>query len=98
MIILNLLEFLNSVKILTALEYAKVDNRLVNFLDLMSEDEQFTYRIDFGVMYLFCSTSEQYTIIDGLNRLLSLSLPIYSDYLREEAQSLMEEYEDNDEE
>ncbi len=78
MIILNLLEFLNSVKILTALEYAKVDNRLVNFLDLMSEDEQFTYRIDFGVMYLFCSTSEQYTIIDGLNRLLSLSLLLHA--------------------
>ena len=33
---------------------------------------------------------------DILNEVLEL--PIYSDYLREEAQSLMEEYEDNDEE
>ena len=46
--VVNLLEFLNSAKDLFTLPYAKCDDNLVNFLDLMVEDEQFTQKIDLG--------------------------------------------------
>ncbi len=77
--IVNLLEFLNSVNSLYALEYAKSDKNLVNFLDLMTEDEQFTQKIDLGIMYLAPKASnDQYIIVDGLDRLLSLSLLLHA--------------------
>lgn len=75
---LNLLEFLNSVKSLHTLSYAKCGGELVNFLDLMTEDEQFTQKIDLGILYLNQKTSDQYVIVDGLNRLLSLSLLLHA--------------------
>lgn len=46
--VVNLLEFLNKAKDLYTLNYAMCDNELVNFLDLMVEDEQFTQKIDLG--------------------------------------------------
>ena len=76
--VLNLLEFLNSVKTMNTLSYAKWDSNLVNFLSLMTEDVQFTRRIDFGVMYLRETTLDNYIIIDGVNRLLSLSLLLHA--------------------
>lgn len=75
---INLLEFLNNAKDLYTLDYAVCDGELVNFLDLMLEDEQFTARIDLGIIYLYQRNSEQYTIIDGLNRILSLSLLLHA--------------------
>ena len=70
----NLLEFINNARELRALDYAKCSSELVNFLDLMTEDEQFTQKIDLGIIFVNQKSIDQYTIVDGLNRILSLSL------------------------
>ncbi len=76
--VVNLLEFLNKAKDLYALDYARCDGKLVNFLDLMTEDEQFTRTIDLGIIFVNQKTFDQYTIVDGLNRLISLSLLLHA--------------------
>ena len=76
--VVNLLKFLNSVHDLYALDIARCDRELVNFLDLMTEDEQFTRSIDLGLIYLHQRTLDQYTIVDGLNRIVSLSLLLHA--------------------
>ena len=76
--VLNLLKFLNSVHDLYTLDYARCNRELVNFLDLMTEDEQFTRSIDLGLIYLHQRTLDQYTIVDGLNRIVSLSLLLHA--------------------
>lgn len=76
--IINLLEFLNSAKDIYTLEYAMCDHELVNFLDLMTEDEQFTQKIDLGIVYLRKKTLDQFVIVDGLSRILSLSLLLHA--------------------
>ncbi len=74
----NLLEFLNNTKDLYTLDYTVCGDELVNFLDLMTEEAQYTGRIDLGIFYLHQKNLEQYTIIDGLNRILSLSLLLHA--------------------
>ena len=74
----NLLEFLNNTKDLYTLDYASCNGKLVNFLDLMTEDEQFTQKIDLGIIYLYPQTLDQFIIVDGLSRLLSLSLLLHA--------------------
>lgn len=74
----NLLEFLHKVKNLQALSYAKCDSHLVNFLDLIAVEEEFTQRIDLGLVYVAAVTPEKSYIIDGLNRVLSLSLLLHA--------------------
>ncbi len=74
----NLLDFLNSVHDLYTLNYAKCSDKLVNFLDLMTEDEQFTQRIDLGIIFINQKSFDQYTIVDGVNRILSLSLLLHA--------------------
>lgn len=74
----NLLKFLNSATDLYTLDFAKCDGKLVNFLDLMTEDEQFTRTIDLGIIYVHQRMEDQYTIIDGLNRIVSLSLLLHA--------------------
>lgn len=76
--VVNLLEFLNTTKDLYTLSYAKCDDELVNFLDLMTEDEQFTRRIDLGLVYVNQKTFDSFTIVDGINRILSLSLLLHA--------------------
>lgn len=76
--VVNLLEFLNSAKDLYTLEYASCEHELVNFLDLMIEDEQFTQKIDLGIVYVRTTTLNQFTIVDGLSRILSLSLLLHA--------------------
>ena len=76
--VVNLLEFLNSAKNLYALDYARCDRELVNFLDLMVEDEQFTRTIDLGIMYLSEKSENKYIIVDGLSRIVSLSLLLHA--------------------
>lgn len=76
--VVNLLKFLNSVNDLYTLDYARCDRDLVNFLDLMTEDEQFTQSIDLGLIYITQHTLYQYTIVDGLSRVLSLSLLLHA--------------------
>lgn len=76
--IVNLLDFLNKTKNLTTLEYASYDSELINLLDIMEEDEQFTQKIDLGLIFLNSKTLNEYTIVDGLARILSLSLLLHA--------------------
>ena len=73
-----LLELLHNTKNLSALDYAKCDSKLVNFLDLISVEEDFVQRIDLGIVYLKEITSEKSIVVDGLSRLLSLSLLLHA--------------------
>ena len=74
----NLLDFLNSSETLHALNFATHSKELVNFLDLMTEDEQLTQKINFGVLYLSEQRLNNYLVIDGINRILSLSLLLHA--------------------
>ena len=76
--VVNLLEFINNAKDLYTLDYARCDGELVNFLDLMTEDEQFTQKTDLGIIYINQKSIDQFTIVDGLNRILSLSLLLHA--------------------
>ena len=76
--VVNLLEFINNAHNLFTLNYAKCSDKLVNFLDLMTEDEQFTQKIDLGIIFVDQKSLDQYTIVDGLNRILSLSLLLHA--------------------
>lgn len=76
--VVNLLDFLNKSKELNTLDYASCNRELVNFLDLITEDEQFTQKIDLGIIYLHFRRLEQFTIVDGLSRILSLSLLLHA--------------------
>lgn len=74
----NLLEFLNKTKNIQALEYAVCSSKLVNFLDIIDEDAEFTRKIDLGVIFIYEVSPEKCIIIDGLSRLLSLSLLLHA--------------------
>lgn len=74
----NLLEFLNKSKNLYTLDYAVCNSELINFLELISVEEEFTRRIDLGLIYISETSSEKRVLIDGLNRILSLSLLLHA--------------------
>ena len=74
----NLLDFLNITRNLYALDYSKCNGELVNFLDLLTEDEQFTHSIDLGIIYLSSLNDNKYRIVDGLSRIVSLSLLLHA--------------------
>ncbi len=76
--IVNLLEFLNNAKDLSTLDYASCNHELINFLDLVLEDEQFTQKVDLGIVFVKAKTLDQFTIVDGLSRILSLSLLLHA--------------------
>ena len=76
--VVNLLKFLNNVHDLYTLDVSRCNREMVNFLDLMIEDEQFTRSIDLGLVYLHQRTMDQYTIVDGLSRIVSLSLLLHA--------------------
>ena len=76
--VVNLLNFLNTSKDLYALDYSSCEHEFVNLLDLIIEDEQFTQKIDLGVVYLKPITLERFTIVDGLSRILALSLVLHA--------------------
>ncbi len=76
--LINILKFLNKAKELYAPDYATCDIGLINFLDLLVEDEQFTQKIDLGIMFVSMFTLEKYTVIDGMSRFLSLSLLLHA--------------------
>ena len=76
--IVNLLEFLNNTRGLYTLNYSRCDRQLMNFLDLMTEDEQFTQSIDLGLIFVSQRDADKYTIVDGMGRILSLSLLLHA--------------------
>ena len=74
----NLLEFLNKTKNMYTPDYAVCDSVLVNFLDIISIEKEFTRRIDAGLIYVSKINSGKTVIVDGLNRILSLSLLLHA--------------------
>lgn len=76
--IVNLLNFLNNIKTLDTLSYSAFQEDFVDLLDIINEDAQFTQRIDLGVAFIHQRTLNQYTIVDGLGRFLSLSLLLHA--------------------
>jgi len=76
--VVNLLSFLNSIDDLYTLDIARCNYGMVNLLDLMTEDEQFTQTIDLGLVYIKQKNLTQYTIVDGLNRIVSLMLLLHA--------------------
>lgn len=76
--VVNLLKFMNNAHSLYALDFARCNRSLVNFLDLMVEDEQFTRSIDLGLIYYYRKDADKYVIVDGLSRILSLSLLLHA--------------------
>ena len=75
---INLLKFLNNVHDLYTLDYSRCDRELVNFLNLMTDDEQFIRTIDLGLVYVSQKSMDQYTIVDGLSRIVSLSILLHA--------------------
>ena len=75
---INLLAFLNRVQLLYTLDCATCDSSSVNFLNLKNIDEQFTQSFNFGIIYVEQKTLGQFTIVDGLNRIVSLSLLLHA--------------------
>ncbi len=75
---INLLKFLNNVHDIYTLDFARCSGELVNFLDLMTEDEQFTKSIDLGLIFVNQKSLDGYTIVDGLGRFVSLSLLLHA--------------------
>ncbi len=76
--VVNLLEFLNSSRQLYTPDYDRCNREMINFLDLLAEDEQFTRCIDLGIIYLNQTGTNQYIIVDGLNRIASLSILLHA--------------------
>ena len=74
----NLLDFLNKAKELSAPDYTVCDDDLLDFIDIVLEDEQFIQKIDLGLIFLSQRTMERFHIVDGFNRLLSMSLLLHA--------------------
>ena len=76
--VVNLLEFLNKSEYIYSLKYSSWSNELINFFDIVSAEEQFASKINLGVMYLYEKTFNNFIIIDGINRIISLSLLLHA--------------------
>lgn len=76
--VVNLLKFLNNVSDLYTLDFAKCNREMLNFLEVITEDEQFTRSIDLGLIYVHQRSMDQYTIVDGLNRIVSLCVLLHA--------------------
>lgn len=75
---LNLLELLNNVKVLSALNCVSIKNLSLNVLDLLSDEEQFVQKIDLGVIFVKFTTLQNLIVVDGLQRILSVSLLLHA--------------------
>lgn len=76
--IINLLEFLNSVTELYTLEYAIRPKSLINLLEIIKDEEQLIKKIDLGIMYVKEKNTGKFILVDGVNRVLSLSLFLHA--------------------
>ena len=76
--VVNLLKFMNNALDMYTLDFARCNRSLVNFLDLITEDEQFTRSIDLGIIYISRKETDKYIIVDGLSRIVSLSLLLHA--------------------
>ena len=74
----NVLDFLNDAKIINTLSCATCDNISINLLDYLSEEEQFLSKIDLGLVFVKHTTLQNIILVDGLQRLLSISLLLHA--------------------
>lgn len=74
----NLLEFLKSINIINTLNFASCNEARLNLLDFLSEEEQFIQNIDLGIIYLKYTTLQNVILVDGLQRILSISLLLHA--------------------
>lgn len=74
----NLLKFLNSVHNFYTLDFVKCDREMVNILDIIQEDEQFTPSIDLGLVFVSQLFEDKFLIVDGVNRFVSLLLLLHA--------------------
>ena len=75
---INLLQFLNMSKKLYLPTYVKYDFNLINLLSMLNDDNQFVKSLDLGIVYYNRKTLENFTIVDGFNKFLSLSLLLHA--------------------
>ena len=76
--VVNLLDFINNALELSALDYAKCPDDMVNYLNIASNDEQFTQKVDLGLIFVHEKTIGHFTIVDGLGRITSLALLLHA--------------------
>lgn len=76
--VLNLLKFLNNAKTLHTLDFITCDSTLLDFLELVSDNEMLIQKIDLGVIFIKSNTLTDFVIVDGLTRILSLSLLLHA--------------------
>lgn len=76
--VIKLLEFLNNVKIMSTLNCASCVDINFNILDLLSEEEQFVQKIDLGLVFIKESTLQNVVLVDGIQRVLSVSLLLHA--------------------
>ena len=76
--IVNFLDFIKDSKKLTSLDFYRCNDELYNFLNLESYDSEFTCSIDLGLIFLSQKDEGVYVVIDGMKRLLSLSLLLHA--------------------
>lgn len=76
--VINLLVLLNKVKSIHTLNFAEANYGAIDYLNIIAKDEMFMQKIDLGVMFIQQQTSEQFKVIDGLGRLVSLSLLLHA--------------------
>ena len=74
----NLLEFLDGVQSLYVPIYNVREFDMFNLLELLRNEIQYTQKIDLGLIYVYKKKNSDYIILDGANRLLSLSLLLHA--------------------
>jgi hypothetical protein len=74
----NLLNFLNINKEFYAPDFMTCDVDLINFLELITKDNQFVTKIDLGAIFVTRKTLDKVVVVDGFNRILSLSLLLHA--------------------
>lgn len=74
----NLLDFLNKAKVINTLECNTCDRVTLDLFDFLSDEEQFVQKINLGPVYLKALTLDSFILVDGMQRLLSVSLLLHA--------------------
>ena len=75
---IKFLDFLYNVKSVTALNYAKIDCLNLNLLNYLNELSQFYQSFDLGLIYINETSTDYCVVIDGINRLISVSMLLHA--------------------
>ena len=75
---ITLLDFLYKMKYIQTYDYTVCDSVLTNYLDFIDANCDFLREIDSGIIYVKEFTRVQYFLIDGLDKILSMSLLLHA--------------------